>query len=321
MVKENLAAPQRRWKTIGDEGSRKTTILVFLLFLTAGLILLFLSGSRRHRPSLSVKWPDLDNDEVITISKPSSARPVVRRRPDLQPLLAGQAGEFGIFIKSVNGAAELRIGENVIMTAASVIKLPLLVVYYQAVENGQVSPEAEYILAEADRWQYGTGSMQYQPAGTKYTYKQIARLVANQSDNMAAEVLIKKLGGYRQVQASFNQLGLKQTNLKENEITAAAAADLFLQLAQGRLLTPASRQELFDNLTQTVNEDRIPAGVPDNIRVVHKFGSEAGVVNDCGLVEASNPYVICVLTAGVNSGEVERLFPQISQAVWNWLGD
>ena len=74
------------------------------------------------------------------------------------------------------------------------------------------------------------------------------------------------------------------------------------------------------NLTDTVLEDRITAGVPSNTRVIHKFGSEAEVVNDCGIVEAKNPYVICVLSTGVNDGEAMELLPKISRVVWEWLG-
>jgi len=268
---------------------------------------------------LSIDRPQWSDGGVITIKK--TKRAVIRQAPTLENLIAGQPGDFGILVKSVNGQEEIKLGENLVMTAASVIKLPVLIVYYQAVDSGQLDPEAEYVLAEADRWKYGTGSLQYQPAGTIYTYRQVAQLAANQSDNMGAEVLIKKLGGYAKTQQLVNKLGLTKINLKENEITAAEAGGLLLQLAQGKLLTPASREELFRNLTKTVNEDRLPAGVPDSVRVVHKFGSEAGVVNDCGIVEAGNPYVICVLTTAVNVGEVEPLLPQISAAVWDWLGD
>lgn len=306
-------------KTIGEEGSRKQTVFIFLLLLGLGLIM-YLPG-RLQAPRLSVNLPEWGDGEVITIRKSVQKAKSPRPRPQIEEIIAGQTGDYGIFVKSVAGAEELKLGENTMMTAASVIKLPVLVIYYQQVDSGKLDPDDEYILDEADRWEYGTGSMQYQPAGTKYTYRQIAQLVANQSDNMGAEILIKKLGGYTRTQQLVQALGLSKTNLRENETTAGEMGGLFLQLAQGKLLTPNSRQELFANLTKTINEDRIPAGVPDDVRVVHKFGSEAGVVNDCGLVESQNPYVICILTTNVNAGEAEPLLPQISAAVWNWLGE
>lgn len=320
MAQEVIPPKVRRpRKTIGEEGSRKQTLAVFLILLVLGLI--FYLPGRLHSPQLSLNWPQLEGGEVITIRKGLQKQTSPRPRPNLEELVAKQTGDYGIFVKSVNGQEEWKLGEDKVMTAASVIKLPVLIVYYQQVDQGKIDPAEEYVLAEADRWQYGTGSMQYQPAGTKYTYKDIAKLVANQSDNMGAEVLIKKLGGYTKAQQLVAALGLVKTNLRANEITAGEAGGLFLQLAQGKLLSPASREELFNNLTKTVNEDRLPAGVPENVRVIHKFGSEVGVVNDCGLVESANPYVICVLTTNVNVGDAEPLLPQISQAVWTWLGE
>lgn len=319
MVGEVIVPKRRPRKTIGEEGSRKQTLVVFFLLLILGLVMYL--PPRLKAPRWEISWPQLSGGEVITIRRAAKKPNLPKTRPDLEAMIAEEGGDWGIFIKRVEGQEELKLGENTVMTAASVIKLSVLVVYYQWVDQGKIDPDEEYVLTEADRWEYGTGSMQYQPAGTKYTYKEVARLVANQSDNMGAEVLIKKLGGYAKVQQLVNQLGLTKTNLKENEITAAEAGGLFLQLAQGKLLTPASREELFDNLTQTVNEDRLPAGTPNNVRVIHKFGSEAGVVNDCGIVEATNPYVICVLTTNVNAGEAESVLPQISEVVWSWLGD
>ena len=319
MVEEVIVPKRRPRKIIGEEGSRKQTLIVFLLLLVLGLVLYL--PSRWKTPNFQVSLPEWSGGEVITIRKSIQKARSPRPRPNLEEFVAKQTGDYGIFIKSVNGSEEWKFGEDKIMTAASVIKLPVLIVYYQAVDSGKIDPEEEYVLQEADRWEYGTGSLQYQPAGTNYTYKEVVKLVANQSDNMGAEVLIKKLGGYAKAQQLVNKLGLTKTNLRENEMTTAEAGNLFLQLAQGKLLTPASREELFNNLTKTINEDRLPAGVPVDARVIHKFGSEAGVVNDCGLVESTNPYVICILTTNVNVGEAEPLLPQISAAAWNWLGD
>ncbi|MDP4030820.1 MAG: serine hydrolase [Patescibacteria group bacterium] len=306
-------------KSLGEAGSRKQTVVVFLLLLVLGLVMYL--PSRWKAPDWRVKLPQWSGGDVITIRKSGWKATSPRPRPQIEALLTEQTGDYSILVKSLTGQEEIMINEHQVMTAASVIKLPVLVVYYQAVDSGQLDPGEIYILAEADRWEYGTGSMQYQAAGTKYTYQEIAKLVANQSDNMGAEVLIKKLGGYTKVQQAIDKLGLTKTNLKANEITVADAGNLFLQLAQGKLLSQASREGLFNNLTKTINEDRLPAGVPENIRVIHKFGSEVGVVNDCGLVEASNPYIICVLTTEVNVGEAEAILPQISKLVWGWLGD
>jgi beta-lactamase class A len=321
-IKEVIEPKRRPRKTIGEEGSRRQTLFVFLFLLIVGLIF-YLPGELKGRPkqTLNFEAPKFMGTKIqIVKKKPVRAGPA-ETETKIKDIIKDLPGQYGVWANGVKEGVVLQINADKIYTAASVIKLPVLAVYYLAVDNDKLDPEEIYVLREADRWQYGTGSMQHQPAGKEYTYRQVAELVANQSDNMGAEVLIKKLGGYTAVQKEIDKLNLKQTNLKENETSPQDIGGLLLQLAQGKLFSKSSREELFANLTKTINEDRLPKGVPESIRVVHKFGSEAGVVNDCGIVEAIDPYVICVLTTEINSGQAETVLPQISQVVWEWLGD
>lgn len=319
---------KRPRKTIGEEGSRKQTFI--------GLIVTILLGLMFYLPTEFKKWwREWNRPETIKIERPVGEQKDVseavgfkveiKKKTDVDmaigKILANLSGNYGVYVKSLANNEELKINEDKIMTAASVIKLPVLTVYYQAVDEGKLDSEAVYTLVEKDRWKYGTGSMQNQAAGTKYTYKQVAYLVANQSDNMGAEVLIKKLGGYTAVQKAVEKLGLNQTDLNKNETTAAEAGKLLEVIAKKKLLTDESRVELFKNLTNTVLEDRIPAGVPSGVEVQHKFGSENGVVNDCGIVRALKPYVICLMSTGINAGEAEVVWPKISRLIWEWLGD
>ena len=318
---------RRPRKTIGEAGSRKQTLI--------GLVITIVLGLMFYLPvELKQKWQEWNKEDVITIEKPiGDNRDVsevlgfkveIKRQDDMltavNKLLEGLTGDYGIYVKQTEGDKELKINEDKVMTAASMIKLAVLAAYYQATDQARLDPNEIYVLDEKDRWVYGTGSMQNQPAGTKYSYQRVAFLAANESDNMGAEVLIKKLKGYKAVQTEINKWGLEKTLLKENETTAEETGKLLMDIFQGLLLSPASRQELLENLTNTVLEDRITAGVPSGVKVRHKFGSEAGVVNDCGIVEAKKAYVICLMSNNIKDGEAQAVLPKISRVVWEWLG-
>ena len=285
-------------------------------------------------------WKGFNTTETITILKPVGDSPDVSEvvgfevkidqvevgvenksiKIVIDKLLGELVGEYGVYVKSLESDLEFIRNGGEVFTAASVIKLPILVAYYQAVDDGEIDPEKVYVLAEKDRLVYGTGSMQNQPVGTKYSYQEIAWLVANQSDNMGAEVLINKLGGYDELQEKVDEWGRESISLRDNEISPEDVLWIFEEVYKGELLEDESRKEMLEALTNTVNEDRLTAGVPSGIRVIHKFGSEVGVVNDCGVVEAENPYLICVLSMGANYGEAEEVIPKISRVVWEWLG-
>jgi len=324
---EQKKVRRRSRKTIGGEGSRKQTAVVLLLTIVFSLFF-YLPVEVRNW------WQRFNKDEVIVIEKPVGDAEdvseivgfevVIKKREDVQTtiekLLEGLSGNYGVWVKKIDSEADFGINEEKVIAAASVIKLPVLIAYYQAIDEGKIDAEAIYELKEEDRFEYGSGSMQNQAEGTEYSYQEIVKLIANQSDNMAAKLLTKFLGGENKVDQVIKGWGLKETSIKDNKTTAKEAGELFLRLYKGELLKGESKGELFDNLTNTVLEDRLPAGVPTGVKVVHKFGSEEGVVNDCGIVYANEPYVICVISTEVNDGEAEKVLPKISRVVWEWAG-
>ncbi len=322
-VAEQLKRQPR--KTIGQEGSRRQTLFLFLVLLILGLLFYLpseLKNLPKNVPTITIESKQPRRNNIIEIVKKKPPKPAQEEvEAKIQALIDGLPGQYGVWTARVGGTEKIAVKADMVYTAASVIKLPALVVYYQAVDSGKLDPDEIYTLNEGDRWQYGTGSMQNQPAGTQYSYKQIARLVANESDNMGAEVLIKKLGGYAAVEKEIAKLNLENTSLTDNETSPQDIGRIFMELAEGKLLSKTSRNELFANLTETVNEERLPSGVPESVSVVHKFGSEEGVVNDCGVVESEKPYVVCILTTGINAGEAETVLSQISEVIWIWLGD
>lgn len=307
---EGRRRKRRSRKTIGEEGSRKQTAL--------GLMLTIVLGLAFYLPvEIKKWWQDFNRMETITIEKPVGDSEdvskvigfevVIKEKQDvkdaIEELLKDLPGSYGVWVSSLSSNEGFVIRGNELFETASINKLPMLVKYYQEVDSGKIDPEEIYLLQEKDRWEYGTGSMQNQPAGTKYSYQEIAELTANISDNMGAQFLSR----------------LVKTKLID-EMILSEAGEIFVKLFRGELMSQESTEKLLASLTDTVNEDRITAGVPSGVRVAHKFGSEVGVVNDCGVVFAKEPYVICVMTKGINEGQAQEVLPKISRVVWEWLG-
>jgi beta-lactamase class A len=298
-------------KTIGEEGSRKQTAIGILA--TLALSLLFFLPKE-----LKVWWQDWNTPETVTILKPVGDeedvsevlgfKVTIKEKVDakevVEKLVEDLNGEYGILVENLTTGEGFSIKAKQDYGAASIGKMPILVEYYEQVDKGEIDPEEIYVLKEKDRWAYGTGSMQNQSAGTEYTYQEVADLTANQSDNMGAQLLSKWVG----------------VKMPE-EMTVEEVGKLFKDLYSGKLLSHESKEKLFDSLTDTANEDRITAGVPSGVKVVHKFGSEEGIVNDCGIVYADEPYLICLMSTEINEGEAQEVLPKISRVVWEWIGE
>jgi beta-lactamase class A len=94
-------------------------------------------------------------------------------------------------------------------------------------------------------------------------------------------------------------------------------------IEQGIGISVAARDGIIDIMKRQKFNDRIPAGLPENIDVAHKTGSIKGVRNDAGIVypPKAQPYVIAVFSkrladerAGVNA------LAELSRVVWETLG-
>lgn len=299
---------KRKRKTIGEEGSRRQTVIGLIATLVLGLMF-YLPAEFKNW------WGKYNQTETITIEKPigdsediSSVvgfKVKIVEKQDAEKavdeLLKDLVGSYGIWVESFSSGEGFYINKSKIFKPASLNKIPVLIEYYSQVDSGEIDPNKSYILKEKDRWEYGTGSMQNQPAGTEYSYQEVADLVANQSDNMGALLLSSWVGEKLVDEISLNEM-----------------AEIFRDLYKDKLVSKESKEKLLLSLTDTVNEDRITAGVPSGVRVAHKFGSEEGIVNDCGIVYADEPYVICLMSSEINSGEAGEVLPKISRVVWEW---
>ena len=80
-------------------------------------------------------------------------------------------------------------------------------------------------------------------------------------------------------------------------------------------------------MAATDYHDALPAGVPPNIAVAHKFG-EAGTgdtdrqLHDCGIVYfPDHPYLACIMTRGDDTGELKDSIAAISKFIYEKIDE
>jgi len=227
------------------------------------------------------------------------------------------SGTYGVYVYELEKDESYGVNDDLVFTAASVNKVPIMVALLQEIEKGRLTFEDQYGLQKKDIQDYGTGSMRYDRLGTVYTYNDLLELSGKKSDNTAAYVL-SKIVGERKLGNLMASLEMKNTSIEDNITTPEEMGWLFVELYKGRLLKNEFREKFYGYLTNTDFEDRIPMGAPDIIAVMHKIGSEIGVINDCGIVFETNPYVLCILSKNVKEAEALEVLPKISRLVWEY---
>src|SRR6266566_1443579 len=140
------------------------------------------------------------------------------------------------------------------------------------------------------------------------------------SDNTAARILVRYLGGAVALNAYAKSIGMTASVLwVPNTTTPDDLTAAWVNAALDRLGGAAARQWLFPLLTHTVNEHGIPAGLPASATVVHKVGTLDGTENDSGyIVSVRTSYVLSIAVDGVDETLGWSLIAQISARIWQY---
>lgn len=287
-------------------------LILFLLSLTL-LASLFFYLKTEFVPF----WQKLTGPLIITSGQPPAPKfdptPVLDQ---IEALTQNLRGTYGIYVYQLESQNQYGLNQDQVFPAASLMKLPVMIAFYQQVETDKLDPEQEYQLQQKDI-RSGAGMLQGKPLGSAYTFRQLVEHTAHYSDNTANQVLTRILGA-EIIRQTISQIGMKDTSFKDYTTTPQDIGLLLSKLYQGQLINRENQQELLGFLTKTAFEERIPAGVPENIRVAHKIGSEIGVYADAGIVFAPKPFVLVILTEAVRESEAKEVLPQVSQAIWEF---
>ena len=218
---------------------------------------------------------------------------------------------------------------------ASIIKVPIMVAVYRKVDAGKLDFSQEITIKEED-WAAGAGWLQWEKAGTKQTVGDLLLLMMTQSDNVAANALVRTVGGADHVNDVARSMGAEDTLLYQkvsSERGAAPAIDnrstprdmaiMMRQIAKGKAASDKSCGYMIDLMHQDRLDWWLDAGLPAGVNAANKAGWLYRVYDEVGIVdEEDHHYVIAILskhgTADVYQGQ--GLIKHLSRAVWESEG-
>lgn len=293
------------------------------------LVLLLLFGLTALSVSLAVLYRELPtflkkfsqpsspvvSEQFASLSPTATPTPKLEKEKEAVMEITKQLrGKYGVFFQDLQTKDTFEINSKEIFTAASLIKLPVIITLYREAEAGRINLDEVYKLQASDKIS-GAGSLQYKSAGFEITFREMAELMGNQSDNTAYGIVSRKLGKEK-IQELINALGMKSTSFTENETSPEDIGLLFRKLYSEGIVYEKDKQEILSFLTDTIWEDRIPAGVPKEIKVSHKIGTEVGVISDAGIVFAKKPFILVIMSEGANEIEAKKALPQITEKIY-----
>ena len=189
----------------------------------------------------------------------------------------------------------LDIGSGQSVSAASTIKIPVLVAFLEAVDQGKVELTESLMVTDSVRGG-GSGNMQYRDNGTEFSALFVASEMSINSDNTATNMIIEQLGGFEALNMKFQSWGMQQTQLNAplpdldgtNLTTARDLALLMAKISRGDILSTRSRDRLMRIMGATTNNRLLPQSLGDGAAIAHKTGDIGFIIGDTGIIDMPN---------------------------------
>jgi beta-lactamase class A len=180
------------------------------------------------------------------------------------------------------------------------------------------------------RIEYGEGDLlEYAPVSKEHvkdggmTLADICAAAVQRSDNTAANLMLKVLGGPEVVTAFIRSTGDNVTRLDntepelnvvgpgelQNTTTATSMVGLLNSVVLGQALSVDSRARLQGwMLDAKVGAHRLAAGLPNGWRIAHKTGTWSDQTNDVGVVWPPNraPIIVAALYSRSGTRQQQR---------------
>jgi beta-lactamase class A len=150
-----------------------------------------------------------------------------------------------------------------------------------------------------------------------YSARSLLKQMIQQSDNVSWRTL-KRWLGYEHLEDYAHQIGLFSFDSYDNTITASDEASLLQKLYQGQLLNQNDTGLLLSFMQNTNNEDLIPAALPQDAAVYHKYGLLNNNLHDMAIIKFNNStFTLVIFTNSEDSMNYERreaIIHEITQA-------
>lgn len=260
----------------------------------------------------------------IEPTRKTTPKPDLRQKQLLEAIkniVATTSGQYAIAVYHLDEGTEYGFNQKIQMPAASLMKLPVFLTVLDKIKKGDLEFEDKYTMEEADR-AAGSGPLQFKTAGSSYTVDELLTYLGKNSDNTAWVMFNRRLGMMTMEQTMKN-IGMTSSNYREVTTTAEDTVKIWKYIYN----FDYGREKLWGYLTGSIYEDRMPVGIfDDEVEIIHKVGTDAGVWADAGIIKCSilntqcsfKPFILVILNDGVKRAEAEGVVPEIARKIWEY---
>ncbi|SHJ63127.1 beta-lactamase class A [Clostridium amylolyticum] len=211
---------------------------------------------------------------------------------EIKKYFESRIGNYSFYFEDLNSGFVYGYNENVKMTAAGCMKLPIAIALLKEVENLNFNLNDKILIGQEDKV-YGTGIL-HEFLEREYTLYELMVAMLIQSDNTASNKIIN-LVGKEKINESIREMGLKNTvlnrrtsdeiyddNNDENITTSYDLCKCWKILFEKKYLNQELSDMLIDILKRQQLKNKSALYIPDDLKsnISNKTGDKKAVEND-----------------------------------------
>jgi beta-lactamase class A len=268
-------------------------------------LLLTQSNNSLHTPSLSILESKIAS--FVTIAKGDKS-----------------LNDISVYYRQMNSGDWTGFNENGTYAPGSMLKVAILIGYLDSADTDQNILDTQYSYnPQIDEGQYYKPAAMLSPG--KHDVRDLIKNMITESDNTATLILANQRPDI--VEKVYKALALPNPQVGEDFMSPLQYSAFWRVLYNATYLTKPNSEEALDLLSLTTFNDGLVAGLPNGIKVAHKFGEHTNVepnappvreLHDCGIIYPSSksPYFLCVMTRGSDFKVLEKTISDVSKLVY-----
>lgn len=238
--------------------------------------------------------------------------------------------DAAVYFRDLNNGPTFGINEQGEFFPASLLKVPVMMVYYHLAEQDKSLLERELVFEKPADFGMTPTIVPRETIipGQAYSIGELIQRMIVYSDNQALGMLTSRMP-MKEIQNLFAMVGVGEDVLVDPEakLTIKEYAGFFRILFNSSYLSREYSEKALALLASTDYHDALPAGVQQGFSVAHKFG-EAGTgdverqLHDCGIVYfPHHPYLACVMTRGKDTDQLKQSIVAISKFIYEKIDE
>ncbi len=239
-----------------------------------------------------------------------------------------QAEIIGVYYRDLNNGPWVGVNHSEKFIPASLLKIPLMMIYYKQAEKDPSILSKKYKYTEpkmADITSRNYAPTNNLKVGTEYTVNELINRMIRYSDNEALYILSTN-SNQDELKKLYSEIGfqLPVTSAQQDFASSRNIGSFFRVLYNATYLNQEMSEKALMTLSEANFDKGLVAGVPSDIVVAQKFGERefetVKELHDCGIIYfPKHPYILCIMTKGKDFNELTGVIKEISKLTYEYV--